>query len=85
MPAWWWGGFPSRSLPALAAILPYLEKQTDKLWKHKDDSFSKDGGWEGRSFVVIIQMEPYVFMGESRWLELLALKTWADTGQVLEC
>lgn len=45
-----------QSLPALAAILPYLEKQTDRLWKHMNDSFSKEGGWKGRNFVGIIQL-----------------------------
>lgn len=45
-----------QSLPALAAILSYLEKQTDRLGKHMNEIFSKEGGWEGRNFVMIIQL-----------------------------
>lgn len=47
-----------QSLPALAAILSCLEKQTDSLWEYINDSFFREGVWEGRSLVVIIQLGP---------------------------
>lgn len=55
-PVWRWVGRVHKSLLALAAILPYLEKQTGRLWKHMNDSFTKENGWEGRDFLVIIQL-----------------------------